>query len=112
MGISRYFHTPEEIRSQIRDVLAYTKERYGEAKAREYSALILDALRLIVREPLSGRQRHDIRAGVLTRDIKQPGRKARHVFLYEMTPDGSPIIYGFFHDGMDLPAQLQKRNPR
>lgn len=76
MGVSRFFHSPDEVRSQIRDVLAYTKARYGDAKAREYSVLILDALRLIVREPLTGRARPEIRSGVLSRHIQQPGRKA------------------------------------
>jgi hypothetical protein len=31
--LARLAHDPNELRRQIRDVVAYTKERFGEAKA-------------------------------------------------------------------------------
>jgi hypothetical protein len=40
--------------------------------------------------------------------ISRPGRRARHVFLYEIV-DEAAQIYGFFYDGMDLPNRLGER---
>jgi plasmid stabilization system protein ParE len=108
--LERFAYDPATLRTQIRDVLAFTKDRYGEAKAREYLNLIRDALLRIVREPQRGTRRADIREGILTRHIRQSGRRARHVFLYEIK-DGRPVIYAFLYDAMDLRAHLRDENP-
>ena len=110
MGGSRFQLTPA-VRQDIRDALAFTLERWGQAKAREYAVLIRLALREIVDTPNIGRHRADIPADALVHPIKKPGRNARHLFLYEIV-DEKPCIYGLIYDAMDLPVQWADRKPR
>jgi plasmid stabilization system protein ParE len=96
-------------RQDIRDALAFTKKRYGDAKARDYASLIRLALHAITSDARAGKPRPEIDPDAFAYAIARPGRKARHLFLYEIV-DGEARIYGLFYDGMDLPAHWQERN--
>jgi plasmid stabilization system protein ParE len=98
-------------RQDIRDALAFTKERFGKAKAQDYASLIRLALHALADNPRAGRPRPDIDPDAFVYPIARPGRNARHLFLYEIV-DEAARIYGFFYDGMDLPRQWQEREPR
>src|SRR5580658_8294470 len=90
-------------RQDIRDALAFTKKRFGDAKARDYASLIRLALHAITNDPRAGRSRPEIDPDAFTYSIASPGRNARHMFLYEIV-DGEARIYGLLYDAMDLPA--------
>jgi plasmid stabilization system protein ParE len=105
------FQIPLATRQSIRDVLAFTADRFGAAKARDYASLVRHALGELVKNPRAGRPRHDIHPEAWVYPIARPGRNARHLFLYEIV-DGEARIYGFFYDAMDLPHQWQIRDPR
>jgi plasmid stabilization system protein ParE len=99
---------PSIIRQDIRDAVAFTMRRYGPVKAKDYAALIREALHAIAANPQSGRRRPDLHPDAWIYPIKKPGRDARHLFLYEIVA-GQAQLYGLLYDGMDLPAQWQGR---
>jgi plasmid stabilization system protein ParE len=95
-------------RQDIRDALAFTKKRYGDAKAREYASLIRLALHAITSDAHAGKPRPEIDPGAFVYPIARPGRNAPHLFLYEIVDDEARI-YGLFYDGMDLPVHWKGR---
>jgi plasmid stabilization system protein ParE len=95
-------------RQDIRDALAFTKKRYGDAKAREYASLIRVALHALTSDARVGRPRPEIDPDAFAYPIARPGQNARHVFLYEIVGDEARI-YGLFYDGMDLPVHWKGR---
>jgi len=99
---------PQATRQDIRDVLAFTLEKFGLAKAQEYASLIRLALNELVKNPRVGRPRRDIHPDAWVYPIARPGRNARHHFLYEIVND-ELRIYGFLYDAMDLSRQWQNR---
>ena len=105
------FQIPLTTRQDIRDVLAFTLERFGAGKAQEHASLIRLALNELVQNPLAGRPRRDIHPDAWVYPIARSGRNARHLFLYEIVNDEARI-YGFFYDAMDLSRQWQNRDPR
>jgi plasmid stabilization system protein ParE len=62
-------------------VLSFTKDQWGINQAREYSALIREALRAIGADPARGKARDDIVPGIFAHHISQRGRPARHRLL-------------------------------
>jgi hypothetical protein len=81
---------------------------FGHAKYLEYAALIEEALVLLAADARSGKPRPRIHSDAWIYRIAQKGRRARHMFLYEIV-DGGAYIYGLFYDGMDLPARWKRR---
>ena len=96
------------VRQDIRDAVAYTLRRYGALKAKDYAALVREALHALAADPQSGRHRPDVHPDAWIYPIKKPGRDARHLFLYEIIEDRAQI-YGLLYDGMDLPQHWQAR---
>jgi plasmid stabilization system protein ParE len=96
-------------RQDIRDALAFTKKRFGDAKARDYASLIRLALHAITNDAHAGKPRPEIDPDAFAYPIARPGRNARHLFLYEIVDDEARI-YGLFYDGMDLPAHWKERS--
>ena len=94
-------------KADITGVLRYTKERWGEAKAREYRELIRDALNAIADDPTSGKLRVEARPGVLSYHIKQPAKNARHVIFYRVASDGVIELIRVLHDSMDFERHLR-----
>jgi plasmid stabilization system protein ParE len=97
------------VRQDIRAALDFTRRRFGESKAREYAALIRDALQDLAANARAGKPAPDIHPDAWTLPIKQPGRHARHLFLYEIAGNAAHV-YGLFYDGMDLPARWKRRH--
>ena len=95
--------------ADIEDVLAFTLERWGEAKYEQYLALIEQALEALADDPHSGRSRPSIHPDAWVYFIARPGRRARHLFLYEIGDHDTAYIYGLIYDGRDLPRVWQDR---
>jgi plasmid stabilization system protein ParE len=101
---------PSIVRQDVVEVLAFTKDRFGDAKASQYADLIQEALEDLTRDPQSGRCRAEIHPDAWVYPIGKPGRKARHLFLYSIV-EGVVTVYGFLYDGQNLPAQFASRRP-
>jgi plasmid stabilization system protein ParE len=92
----------------IRQVLAFTVTRFGTHQRAEYAALIADAVHALEEGPEHGKQRPDIASGVWTLHISQPGRRARHLFVYRIAEAGKVVeVLALLYDGMDLPNWLR-----
>lgn len=93
-------------KSDIVDVIAFTKRRWGAEQARAYGSLINEALVALATDPHRGKARDDIRPGLLAHHIRQPGRPARHIVFYVIA-DGSVVrIIRLLHDAMDFALHL------
>ena len=92
--------------NDLLDVKAYTLEHFGFDQLERYESLIEAALLRIAEEPTGGKERPELQAGVRSRHIGQPGRRARHVFFYRVAPDGVAEVIRFLHDAMDFARHL------
>lgn len=96
----------------IERVLLYTLRKFGHRKYLDYAALIEEALRGLEENARTGKHRPSIHPDAWVHPIAQPGRKARHLFLYEFLYEileERAHIYGLFHDAMDLPRRWRLR---
>jgi plasmid stabilization system protein ParE len=92
----------------IERVLLYTLRQFGRQKYLDYAALIEEALRGLDENARIGKARPGIHPDAWVHPIAQPGRRARHVFLYEIL-DERAHVYGLFHDAMYLPSRWRLR---
>jgi toxin ParE1/3/4 len=90
----------------IVEVLRFTKERWGINQAREYSALIREALLAVAADPARGKARDDILAGIFAHHISQRGRPARHILFYRIRSTGTVEIIRLLHDTMDFARHM------
>lgn len=74
--------TSRQAKGDIIEVVRFTRRRWGDGQAREYAALIGEALVAIATNPDVGRTPQDIRPGVFAYPIRQVGRPARHIVFY------------------------------
>ena len=100
MSVSSITISPSA-RAQIRDVLAFTRDRYGALKAQQYSLLIRMALRELRQNPAIGKHRPEIHPDAWTYHIGRGGKKARHLFLYRIRD--TIEVARFLYDAMNLP---------
>lgn len=103
--MTRVIRSPRAKRDIV-EVLRYTKERWGAAQAREYAALITEALVAISHDSQCGGSRDGVRQGILAYHIRQRGRPARHILFYRMSAAGIVEIVRFLHDTMDFERHL------
>lgn len=91
-------------RAQIREVLAFTRDRFGVLKAQEYSLLIRLALQELAENAEVGKRRPEIHPDAWTYHIGKRGKKARHLFLYRIRK--TVEVARFLYDAMDLPDHV------
>lgn len=89
--------------AQIVIALDYTQSRFGENKMLEYRALVREALQALAVDSKSGLSRPAIHPDAWIYPISQPGRRARHIFLYRIRVEVE--VARFLYDGRDLGAQ-------
>ena len=99
--MARLIRSPRAKRDIV-EALKYTHERWGTDQAREYAALIHDALVAIAADPERGKPRDDVRAGIRALHIGQRGRPARHILFYRINAAGIVEIVRLLHDAMDF----------
>lgn len=103
--MARVIRSPRAKRDII-ETLKYTTERWGVERAREYAALVQDALATIAGAPQRGKPRDDVRPGIRAFHIAQRGRPARHVIFYRINSTGTVEVVRFLHDAMDFAQHL------
>jgi toxin ParE1/3/4 len=91
-------------RAQIREVLAFTRDRFGVRKAQEYSLLIRLALKELAENAEVGKRRPEIHPDAWTYHIGKRGKKARHLFLYRIRE--TVEVARFLYDAMHLPDHV------
>ncbi len=94
-----------------REILHWTKERFGPAQARVYAGTLTSALMELSAGPaISGaKERPAIGANIRTLHVSRKGRKGRHFVLYRVAqlPQQNVIdVLRLLHDGMDLARHL------
>jgi toxin ParE1/3/4 len=93
--------------ADIRDILLWTANRFGDAQARVYADTLSRAAQVLTEGsavPGAGR-RDDIADGVMTLHVARDGRKGRHVLTYRVGVPSDPLVIDVlrvFHDAMDL----------
>jgi toxin ParE1/3/4 len=95
-----------QAKRDIVEVLRFTRRRWGDGQAREYAALIGEALVAIATNPEVGKARQDIRPGVFAYRLRQLGRPARHIVFYRLGDSGVVEVVRVLHEAMNFEQQL------
>ena len=98
-------------RADLRDILRWTSERFGEEQARIYADTLAKAIGELATGPdiAGARERADIAEELMTIHVARGGRKGRHFVAYRVGPRTVPPtieVLRLLHDAMDLPHHL------
>ncbi len=102
--MSRLIRSPRSKRD-VREVIAFTLERWGESQARVYGQLIKAALDAVAADPSRGRSLKG-RPDILAFPIRRGGQPARHALFYRIQADGTVVVLRLLHDAMDVAQHL------
>jgi len=94
----------------LREVVSWTAEHFGEQQARAYAGILSAAIRALQGGPAipTVRRREDIGPGICMLHVARGGRKGRHVLVFRPAPDNPRCVevLRVLHDAMDLPSRL------
>jgi len=98
--------------ADFRQILAWTRERFGKAQAFAYADTIALALEALHEGPetIGVKPRGDILKGLSSLHVARQGRKGRHFILFRVTRGAQPEVIEvlrILHDSMDLPRHLR-----
>jgi toxin ParE1/3/4 len=114
---------PPPLRQDVREVLRWTQQTFGETAAARYKALIKQAVRDIGADPerpgskerpeimIQGARTYHLefsRRGASSLKVKGP----RHFLLYRRREDGAIEVARILHDGRDLQRHLPEEYRR
>lgn len=96
----------------MKDVLRWTLDRYGERQHDAYLELINLALNDIQTDPENPRalRRAGLHESLRCLHIARRGRQASHLFVYRLNRDGSIGVIRFLHDMMDVARHVPSRD--
>ena len=89
----------------IREVLAYTREHFGQLQAERYAELIIETQRVLLEQPTLGRRRDDVVPGLRVVQIGLPDRPGAHGFLYRVKGEWVEVAR-LVHLASYLPRQI------
>lgn len=89
----------------IREILVYTIDKWGIEQAVRYADLIEEAIETIATDPTAGRERFEVRDGILAHHIAQRGRNASHLLYYRVVL-GAVQLVRVLHERMDPDLHL------
>jgi toxin ParE1/3/4 len=98
--------------ADMRRILRWTRDRFGEAQAQTYAQTLRAALEALAQTGLNtagAKARDDIGKGLYTLHVARHGRKGRHLVLFRAGYDAQSKrastldILRILHDAMDLP---------
>ncbi|WP_081630747.1 type II toxin-antitoxin system RelE/ParE family toxin [Thioalkalivibrio sp. ALE16] len=94
----------------LREVVSWTAEHFGEQQARAYAGTLSAAIRALQGGPAipTVRSREDIGPGICTLHVARAGRKGRHMLVFRPASDNPRCVelLRVLHDAMDLPGRL------
>jgi toxin ParE1/3/4 len=97
--------------ADLEDILRWTADRFGAARARIYADTISAALADLAAGPTipGARKRDDILEGVFTLHVARKNRKGRHFVMFRVAHAGDRRaieVLRLVHDAMDLRRHL------
>jgi toxin ParE1/3/4 len=107
-------HLTTAARSDFRDIVRWTIERFGEEQARVYADILRSTLNDLRGGPsiIGVKRRDDIAKGLFTVHVTRNGQRGRHFVLFRIRPDqvGDTLeILRLLHDAMDLQRHVGTR---
>jgi toxin ParE1/3/4 len=93
----------EAAKADIRQVIRFTRQRWGQQQVLAYRALILAARNRLSEDPALGHHREELPPEGRIFHISQTGMPASHFFLYQIAQDNTVEVLRFLHEAMDLP---------
>ena len=102
--------------NDIRNILQWTHEQFGDAQARIYGETLTSAIQALTEGPYvtSSRQRDEIGEGLFTLHAARGRRKGRHLILYRIADKGTSRtieVLRLLHDSMDLVRHVPAKEP-
>jgi len=88
-------------RSDLRDILRYSVEHWGEIRARSYVQAITERLTAVDAGRVPARSAHLIRPGYLKTTV------GRHAIYFRRLPNGDLVVVRILHQSMDVATQLR-----
>ncbi len=86
----------------IRQILAFSLERFGRFQAIRYRAMLDAAMQRLGDRPERGRARPEIHPQARLYGVATPGNRAAHQLLYRIAKEPTEVqILRVLHDGMD-----------
>lgn len=103
--------------ADFEEILRWTVDQFGEARARLYAETISAALNDLAAGPAiaGARKREDILKGIFTLHVARGGRKGRHLVMFRVgrAPDRGVIeVLRLLHEAMDLQRHLPPAEER
>jgi len=92
-------------RADLRDIVVWSRDRFGVAQATLYRKTIFAAITDLSENPQRPgvRRRDDIVRGLRTFHIARRGRRGRHFILFRLMEDVHAIgVVRLLHDAMDI----------
>ncbi|HSZ73869.1 MAG TPA: type II toxin-antitoxin system RelE/ParE family toxin [Rhizomicrobium sp.] len=100
----------EQAKRDLRGILKWTKERFGEVQATSYHEAILTAFSELHNGPdlPSIKRRDDLSPGVMVFRIARKGRQSRHIIVFKVAhhEEKKIEVLRIPHDSMDLQRHL------
>ena len=93
--------------NDIRNILQWTHERFGDAQAQLYGETLTRAIQALTEGPYvkGSRRRDEIGEGLFTLHVARGRRKGRHLVMYRVGDKGTSRtieVLRLLHDSMDL----------
>ena len=93
--------------NDIRNILQWTHERFGDAQAQLYGETLTRAIQALTEGPyvMGSRRRDEIGEGLFTLHVACGRRKGRHLVLFRVGDKGTSRtieVLRLLHDSMDL----------
>ncbi len=108
-------HLTAAAEADLRDILRWTTEHFGETRALLYSDTLTGAIEALTEGPrvAGARERDEIATGLMTLHVARGGWKGRHFVLYRTNSQAVPPVIDvlrLLHDSMDLPRHVGPGN--
>lgn len=97
--------------ADLREILRWTAERFGEAQTRAYADTVNAAIAALTAGPdvAGARSRDDIAKGLMALHVARGGHKGRHFVIYRAAigePRPTIDVLRLLHDSMDIPRHI------
>jgi len=103
--LARQYKITEEAFNDLKQIKAYSREHWGERKAKSYLRDMAVMMKTLALNPKLGTSRPEVSEGV--RSAKQ----GKHVLLYEETPGGIMVL-NILHESQELRRQRHRERQR
>ncbi|MEW5727238.1 MAG: type II toxin-antitoxin system RelE/ParE family toxin [Pseudomonadota bacterium] len=98
-------------KADLRDIIDWTAEHFGDGQAKTYSTMISAAFRALKAGPdtVGVKVRDDLGEGMFILPVARSGKRGRHLIVFRTAPDRNTKtlqILRILHDAMDLPRHV------